>query len=98
MTIALRDLSSIPNLKEVLLESFTPSSEEVKSAASYALGSVAVGNLPEFLPFILTEIEAQPKRQYLLLHSLREVPFLFIILFTQRNRINIKFINFLVCD
>ncbi|KAL4716046.1 hypothetical protein ACJJTC_002811 [Scirpophaga incertulas] len=67
------DLSSIPNLKEVLLNSFTPSSEEVKSAASYALGSVAVGNLPEFLPFILREIEAQPKRQYLLLHSLREV-------------------------
>ncbi|CAH2989470.1 unnamed protein product [Chilo suppressalis] len=67
------DLSSIPNLKEVLLNSFTPSSEEVKSAASYALGSVAVGNLPEFLPFILREIEAQPKRQYLLLHSLREI-------------------------
>ncbi|KAJ0182615.1 hypothetical protein K1T71_001984 [Dendrolimus kikuchii] len=68
-----QDLSSIPNLKEVLLNSFTPSSEEVKSAASYALGSVAVGNLPEFLPFILGEIEAQPKRQYLLLHSLREI-------------------------
>ncbi|CAH2102688.1 unnamed protein product [Euphydryas editha] len=67
------DLSSIPNLKEVLLSSFAPSSEEVKSAASYALGSVAVGNLPEFLPFILNEIEAQPKRQYLLLHSLREI-------------------------
>ncbi|KOB74043.1 putative Cullin-associated NEDD8-dissociated protein 1 [Operophtera brumata] len=56
------DLSSIPDLKEVLLNSFTSSSEEVKSAASYALGSVAVGNLPEFLPFILGEIEAQPKR------------------------------------
>lgn len=68
-----QDLSSIPNLKEVLLNSFTPTSEEVKSAASYALGSVAVGNLPEFLPFILREIEAQPKRQYLLLHSLREI-------------------------
>lgn len=67
------DLSSIPNLKEVLLSSFAPSSEEVKSAASYALGSVAVGNLPQFLPFILGEIEAQPKRQYLLLHSLREI-------------------------
>lgn len=67
------DLSPIPNLKEVLLNSFAPSSEEVKSAASYALGSVAVGNLPEFLPFILREIEAQPKRQYLLLHSLREI-------------------------
>lgn len=72
-SVVFRDLSSIPNLKEVLLNSFTPSSEEVKSAASYALGSVAVGNLPEFLPFILGEIDAQPKRQYLLLHSLREV-------------------------
>lgn len=45
----------------------------MKSAASHALGSVAVGNLPAFLPFILTQIEAQPRRQYLLLHSLKEV-------------------------
>ncbi|CAG9132398.1 unnamed protein product [Plutella xylostella] len=66
------DLSTIPHIKDVLLASFTPSSEEVKSAASYALGSVAVGNLPELLPFILSEIDARPRRQYLLLHSLRE--------------------------
>jgi cullin-associated NEDD8-dissociated protein 1 len=45
----------------------------VKSAASHALGSVAVGNLPAFLPFILTQIETQSRRQYLLLHSLKEV-------------------------
>ena len=46
---------------------------QVKSAASHALGSVAVGNLETFLPFILAQIEAQPRRQYLLLHSLKEV-------------------------
>lgn len=68
-----RNLSPINNLKKVLLNSFSPPSEEVKSAASYALGSVAVGNLPEFLPFILNEIECTRKRQYLLLHSLKEV-------------------------
>lgn len=45
----------------------------MKSAASHALGAVAVGNLNYYLPFILNEIEAQPKRQYLLLHSLKEV-------------------------
>lgn len=45
----------------------------MKSAASYTLGNIAIGNLPEYLPFILQEIEAQPKRQYLLLHSLKEV-------------------------
>lgn len=67
------DLSSITNLKQVILNSFSPPSEEVKSAASYTLGSVAVGNLTQYLPFVLQEIEAQPKRQYLLLHSLKEV-------------------------
>lgn len=68
-----RDLSGIGSLKQVVLNSFSSQSEEVKSAASYTLGNVAVGNLPEYLPFILNEIEMQPKRQYLLLHSLKEV-------------------------
>ncbi|XP_012274263.1 cullin-associated NEDD8-dissociated protein 1 [Orussus abietinus] len=67
------DLSGINLLKHVILSSFSSQSEEVKSAASYTLGNVAVGNLSVYLPFILIEIEAQPKRQYLLLHSLKEV-------------------------
>ncbi|KZC10543.1 PREDICTED: cullin-associated NEDD8-dissociated protein 1 [Dufourea novaeangliae] len=67
------DLSGIASLKHVILNSFSSHSEEVKSAASYTLGNIAVGNLPEYLPFILKEIEAQPKRQYLLLHSLKEI-------------------------
>ncbi|XP_054718633.1 cullin-associated NEDD8-dissociated protein 1-like [Uloborus diversus] len=67
------DLSSISELKTVLLEAFSSQSEEVKTAASFALGSVAVGNLTEYLPFVLSEIENQPKRQYLLLHSLKEI-------------------------
>ncbi|KAF5287245.1 hypothetical protein FQR65_LT12289 [Abscondita terminalis] len=67
------DLTSVPNLKEVILNSFSALSEEVKSAASYGLGSVAIGNLQQYLPFILQEIEDQPKRQYLLLHSLKEI-------------------------
>ncbi|KAA8593608.1 hypothetical protein FQN60_009724 [Etheostoma spectabile] len=48
-------------------------SKEVKTAASCALGSMAVGSLDQYLPFLLTEISAQPRRQYLLLHSLKEV-------------------------
>ncbi|KAF5283424.1 hypothetical protein FQA39_LY04800 [Lamprigera yunnana] len=67
------DLTSVGNLKEVILHSFSASSEEVKSAASYALGSISIGNLQKYLPFILQEIQDQPKRQYLLLHSLKEV-------------------------
>ncbi|XP_062521004.1 cullin-associated NEDD8-dissociated protein 1-like isoform X2 [Corticium candelabrum] len=67
------DLSSQPELLTVIEDSFLHPSEEVKSAASHALGNVSSGNLSKFLPFILQEIEAQPKRQYLLLHSLKEV-------------------------
>ncbi|MGH0183975.1 UNVERIFIED_CONTAM: hypothetical protein FKN15_013747 [Acipenser sinensis] len=60
-------------LKTVILEAFSSPNEEVKSAASYALGNICVGNLNEYLPFMLNEIGSQPKRQYLLLHSLKEV-------------------------
>jgi len=67
------DLSQLPELKQTILSAFNHTSEEVKSAASYALGNIALGNLSEYLPFILHEIETQPRRQYLLLHSLKEV-------------------------
>ncbi|NXS43385.1 CAND1 protein, partial [Balaeniceps rex] len=67
------NLSAQRDLKTVILEAFTSPSEEVKSAASYALGNISVGNLKEYLPFMLKEIGSQPKRQYLLLHSLKEV-------------------------
>lgn len=67
------DLSSIPSLPQTIIECFSATSEDVKAAASHALGAVAVGSLQTFLPLILNEIEAQPRRQYLLLHSLKEV-------------------------
>ena len=70
-----RDLSKINGLKNIIIESFNHNSEEVKSAASYALGNISLGNLGDYVPFVLKEIEAQPKRQYLLLHSLKEVSF-----------------------
>lgn len=56
-----------------ILDCFSSPSEEVKSAASFALGKIAAGNLNLYLPFLLKEIQANPKRQYLLLHSLKEV-------------------------
>ncbi|KAK7137279.1 hypothetical protein R3I93_017381 [Phoxinus phoxinus] len=60
-------------LKGVMMEAFSSPNEEVKSAASFALGYICVGNLGEYLPFMLKEIGSQPKRQYLLLHSLKEM-------------------------
>lgn len=62
--------------EHLIMESFNSHSEDVKAAASYALGSLAVGNLEKFLPFLLQEITQNPKRQYQLLHALKEVIFL----------------------
>ncbi|GAB1606379.1 cullin-associated NEDD8-dissociated protein 1 [Argonauta hians] len=67
------DLSGYGKIENVILESFSSQNEEIKAAASYALGNVSVGNLTYFLPFVLQEIKNQPKRQYLLLHSLKEI-------------------------
>uniref|UniRef100_A0A7N8WV65 Cullin-associated and neddylation-dissociated 2 (putative) n=1 Tax=Mastacembelus armatus TaxID=205130 RepID=A0A7N8WV65_9TELE len=66
-------LGGSKEVQGVIVEAFTSTSEEVKTAASCALGSMAVGSLSEYLPFLLKEISSQPRRQYLLLHSLKEV-------------------------
>jgi len=67
------DLSANKDLKKNIFKSFDSQSEEIKTAASVALGCIAVGNMVKFFPDILDEIDSNPKRQYLLLGSLREV-------------------------
>ncbi|XP_074579809.1 cullin-associated NEDD8-dissociated protein 1 [Curcuma longa] len=68
-----KDLSIHVHIENIVIESFQSPFEEIKSAASYALGNIAVGNLSKYLPFILDQIDNQQKKQYLLLHSLKEV-------------------------
>lgn len=68
-----RDLSAQTDLQGLLIQAFAASSEDVKSAASLALGSIAMGNLRTYLPFLLNEIRLQPRWRYLLLRALREV-------------------------
>ncbi|XP_046857896.1 cullin-associated NEDD8-dissociated protein 1-like [Xenia sp. Carnegie-2017] len=67
------DLSEQTDLECSILNCFMSPSNEVKSAAAFALGSIASGKLDKYMPFLLNEIEASPKKQYLLLHSLKEV-------------------------
>ncbi|KAM7006274.1 cullin-associated NEDD8-dissociated protein 2 isoform 1-T1 [Tautogolabrus adspersus] len=66
-------LGGSKEVQGVILEAISSTQEEVKTAASCALGSMAVGSLNDYLPFLLKEISSQPRRQYLLLHSLKEV-------------------------
>jgi cullin-associated NEDD8-dissociated protein 1 len=68
------DLSNHGNLHEVILGIFDSSEETMlPNAASFALGNIAVGNLSKYLPIILSDIDKHQSRQYLLLHSLKEV-------------------------
>ncbi|KAL1924349.1 uncharacterized protein VTP21DRAFT_7384 [Calcarisporiella thermophila] len=67
------DLSHHKELHGSILELFNASSEEIKSAAAYALGNISVGNVQRYLPVVISEIKEQPKRRYLLLHALKEI-------------------------
>ncbi|XP_008218312.1 PREDICTED: cullin-associated NEDD8-dissociated protein 1-like [Prunus mume] len=67
------DLSSHDHIENIVIESFQSPFEGIKSAASYAVGNIAVGNLLKYLHFILDQIDNQQTKQYLLLHSLKEV-------------------------
>ncbi|XLR34414.1 hypothetical protein S83_062314 [Arachis hypogaea] len=66
------DLSTHAHIENIVIESFQSPFEEIKYDASYALGNIAVGNLPKYLPFILDQIDNRQKKQYLLFHSLKE--------------------------
>lgn len=67
------ELSSHAELEFVILDSFSSTIEEIKSAASYGLGYLSLGNLQKYIPFILNEIDTNSKRQYLLFNSLKEI-------------------------
>jgi hypothetical protein len=53
------DLSAFPQLQQALTSALTSQSEEIKSAASLALGGVCIGNLDTYLPFIVQQIKEQ---------------------------------------
>lgn len=67
----LRQGTSSPLKPETFISHFDDSSEKVKLAAAIALGRVGAGNVKAYLPHILTEMSKG--KQYLLLHSLKEL-------------------------
>ncbi|GLI69131.1 hypothetical protein VaNZ11_013686 [Volvox africanus] len=72
------DLSGLPAVAAAATAvlSAPGSSEEVRAAASHALGGITRGNLGQFMPGLVAQISAsagQPKQQYLLLQALNDV-------------------------
>lgn len=52
-------LADFPQMQGTLTAALTSSSEDIKAAASLALGSVAIGDLDTHLPFIIRQIREQ---------------------------------------
>ncbi|CAG8621887.1 9155_t:CDS:2, partial [Scutellospora calospora] len=64
---------SIKYLCLLTLGEIGPQSEDIKSAAAFALGNVSAGNVSKYLPIVISEINSDQRKRYLLLHSLKEI-------------------------
>ena len=68
------DLSKDKALYDRVLAFYEAKSEEIRSAAAFAIGNMAVGNLQEFLPIIEGQVrDADPKKRLLSLQALKEL-------------------------
>jgi cullin-associated NEDD8-dissociated protein 1 len=74
------DLSSHANISNLIHNCFSHHSEDIKRAAAYTLGHLAVKNLAIYLPIILNVTESS-KNYYLLLVSIKEI----IVVFSECN-------------
>ncbi|KAK2459779.1 hypothetical protein APHAL10511_008211 [Amanita phalloides] len=67
------DMSPQPEVFNHVIEHFSADSEGVRSAAAFAAGNIAIGNLHQFLPVIVKFVENDAKKRLLSLHALKEV-------------------------
>lgn len=68
------DLSKDQSLYKRVLAFYEAKSEEIRSAAAFAIGNMAVGNLGVFLPIIQGQIkDTDPKKRILSLQALKEL-------------------------
>ncbi|KAK5665493.1 hypothetical protein QVD99_007840 [Batrachochytrium dendrobatidis] len=62
-----------PTLHTTLFNLFDSPSEEIKNAAAFSLGHIAIGNMPLYLPLIVEAVRGATVHQYLSLLALKEV-------------------------
>ncbi|KAJ7646186.1 armadillo-type protein [Mycena rosella] len=55
------------------IEHFAAEQEEIRAAASFAAGNIAIGSLQQFLPAIVKIVKSDAKKRLLSLHALKEV-------------------------
>mmetsp|Transcript_29072 Transcript_29072/g.74799 ORF Transcript_29072/g.74799 Transcript_29072/m.74799 type:complete len:1233 (+) Transcript_29072:80-3778(+) len=66
------DLSAHATLLPTVTAAFTSADEDTRSAASFALGSIAAGNLATFVPHLLAQVDSSD-HDYLMLHAFKEM-------------------------
>ncbi|KAG8898086.1 hypothetical protein FRB99_007676, partial [Tulasnella sp. 403] len=66
------DMERQPEIFHNALAFFSADAEAVRSAAAFAAGNIAVGNIHVFFPVLITQVKTNEKR-LLSLHALREV-------------------------
>ena len=70
----LNDLSGVPNLIDVVSKLFKVQSEDVRTAASIALGNISIGNPDFFLQRVFALVDkSDPQEKYLFLNTIREI-------------------------
>ncbi|KAF8212544.1 armadillo-type protein [Mycena galopus ATCC 62051] len=57
------------------IEHFVAEQEDIRAAASFAAGNIAIGSLQQFLPAIVKIVKRDAKKQLLSLHALKEACF-----------------------
>ncbi|KAI0761177.1 ARM repeat-containing protein [Trametes elegans] len=67
------DMSPQHEIFNHAIERFTAEQEEVRTAAAFAAGNIAVGNLHHFLPVIVKMVENDQEKRLLSLHALKEI-------------------------
>ncbi|KAF9016837.1 ARM repeat-containing protein [Hymenopellis radicata] len=67
------DMSPQSEIFTHAIEHFSSEQEDIKAAAAFAAGNIAIGNLHQFLPVIVKMVESDPKKRLLSLHALKEV-------------------------
>ncbi|KAJ7644420.1 armadillo-type protein [Roridomyces roridus] len=67
------DMSNQQEIFRDAIEHFAAEQEEIRAAASFAAGNIAIGNLQQFLPAIVKIVKTDAKKRLLSLHALKEV-------------------------
>ncbi|KAF9560250.1 TIP120-domain-containing protein [Agrocybe pediades] len=67
------DFSPQKEIFNLVIDHFSSEQEDMRAAASFAAGNIAIGNLQQFLPAIVKMVETDSKKRLLALHAAKEV-------------------------